>query len=198
MGGQADFEAHVRAFGPKITGYLTRVLGDEDDAADAYSLWAEDVWKGLGGLRAPGAAKVWTYRVAWNAAVRVRRQAWNKRRQRMRSSMASRVAADVLSRTPGAVEREAEQLTRLREGLGPAERSMLVLHVDRGLSWSEVAEVMAEEGEVVDEAALRQRYARLRKKLSARAKELGMLPEEDGEPDGKGPGGGKGKGRNGK
>jgi RNA polymerase sigma-70 factor (ECF subfamily) len=177
MGAPAEFEAHVGAFGPKVMGYLVRVLGDEDDAADAYSLWAEDVWKGIEGLREAAAAKVWTYRIAWNAAARVKRQAWNKRRQRMPTTMASRIAAEALSRTPGAAEREAAQLTRLREGLSPPEKSLLVLHVDRGLSWKEVAEVMAGDGEVVDEAALRQRFTRLKRKLGERARELGLIAD---------------------
>jgi len=177
---EGAFEAHVREFGPRVMGYLVRVLGDEDDAADAYSLWAEDVWKGIEGLREAAAAKVWTYRIAWNAAARVRRQAWNKRRQRMATTMASRIAGEVLSRTPGAVEREAAQLTLLREGLTPAEKSLLVLHVDRGLSWKEVAEVMAEEGEDVDEAALRQRFTRLKRKLGVRARELGLIDTSKG------------------
>lgn len=180
MAPREAFEEHVAAFGPKVMGYLVRVLGNEDDAADAYSLWAEDVWKGIEGLREAAAAKVWTYRIAWNAAARTRRQAWNRRRQRLPTTMASRLAAEVLSRTPGAVEREAAHLARLREGLSPAEQSLLVLHVDRGLSWKEVAEVMAEEGEAVEEAALRQRFARLRKKLAERARELGLLDESQG------------------
>ena len=168
-------EELIRSFGPQILGYLTRVLGSRDDADDAFQLWAEDVWQGIGGLREPGAARVWAYRVAWNAAARLRREAWQQRRQRMPTSMASRIAAEVVSRTLGAAERETDQLASLRKVLTAEENSLLVLRIDRELSWREVAEVMAEEGKPVDEAALRQRFVRVREKLEKLARERGLL-----------------------
>lgn len=165
----------IRGFGPEILGYLSRVLGSRDEASDAFSFFAEQLWRGLPGFAGRSSVRVWAYRVAWSAAVRLRADAWFRRRERFPTSMASRVAGEVLSRTAVARERESAELTRLRASLEPEEQSLLVLRVDRGLSWREVAEVMAGEGQALDEPALRKRFERVKAKLARLAQEEGLL-----------------------
>lgn len=172
---EAAAEAALRAFGPQILAYLTRVLGSRDDAADAFSYFAEDVWKGMRSFRGESSARVWCYRVAWNSAARVGRDAWRRRRERFPTTMASRIAADVLSRSPRTVEREVNEMNALRGQLEPEEQSLLVLRLDRGLSWREVAEVMAEEGHPADEAALRKRFERVKQRIGKLARKRGLL-----------------------
>ena len=41
----------LREHGPKILGYLQVTLRDEADAADAFSVFAENLWRGLDGWR---------------------------------------------------------------------------------------------------------------------------------------------------
>ncbi len=168
-------EAAIRGYGPEILGYLTRVLRSSDDAADAFSFWAEDVWKGVGTFQGRSTVRVWAYRVACNSAARVAREGWKKRRQRIRTTMASRIAADVRSSTGVSLDREASAMDRLRDSLSNEERELLVLRVDRRLSWREVAEVLAEEGGAVDDISVRKRFERLKTKLGKMAKEKGLL-----------------------
>jgi RNA polymerase sigma-70 factor, ECF subfamily len=165
----------IRGFGPEILGYLSRVLGSRDQASDAFSFFAEQLWHGMPGFAGRSSVRVWAYRVAWSAAVRLRSDAWFRRRERFPSSMASRVAGEVLSRPAAVRERESAELTRLRAALEPEEQSLLVLRVDRGLSWREVAEVMAEEGREMDEPALRKRFERVKAKLARLAQEEGLI-----------------------
>jgi RNA polymerase sigma-70 factor (ECF subfamily) len=172
---RAAAEAAIRGYGPEILGYLTRVLRSSDDAADAFSFWAEDVWKGIGTFRGRSSVRVWCYRVAGNSAARVSGEAWKRRRERMRTTMASRIAADVRSTTAASRDREASEMDRLRDSLSDEERQLLVLRVDRRLSWQEVAEVLGVEGKPVDEAAVRKRFERLKAKLGKMAKEKGLL-----------------------
>ena len=58
---------------------------------------------------------------------------------------------------------------------------LLVLRVDRGLSWSDIAEVLAEQSESAparkDTAALRKRFERVKARLKALMEEEGMLDE---------------------
>ena len=54
---------------------------------------------------------------------------------------------------------------RVRDQLDDLERALLVLRIDRGLFWIEIAEVLAEDGAAVGEAALRKRFERLKTKL---------------------------------
>ena len=164
----------IRGFGPEILGYLTRVVGSPDDAADAFSLFSEQLWRGMPRFEGRSSVRVWAYRVAWTAAMRVVEDGWRRRRERLRTSMASRLAAEVLTRTPpdgGA----PDELERLRSELRPEERSLLVLRVDRRLSWKEIADVMREGGEPVDEAALRKRFERVKTRLGELARERGLV-----------------------
>lgn len=164
---EAAAEEVIRSYGPQILGYLTRVLGSGDDAQDAFSYFAEAVWRGMARFEGRSTVRVWAYRVAWSAASRVTGDAWRRRRLPFPTSMASRVAAEVLSRTAEAAERESAEVERLRRALGPEEQSLLVLRLDRRLSWREVAEVMsAEGGRPLDEAALRKRFERIKEKLA--------------------------------
>ncbi|MBI5069320.1 MAG: sigma-70 family RNA polymerase sigma factor [Deltaproteobacteria bacterium] len=160
----------IRGYGPQVLAYLARVLRSAEDAHDAFSFFAEWVWKGLARFEGRSSVRVWAYRVAWTAALRVQEDGWRRRRERFPSSMASRVAAEVLSHGAQAAEREAEALERLRSALEPEERSLLVLRLDRRLSWKEIAQVMEAEGRALDEAALRKRFERLKEKLTRLAR----------------------------
>jgi RNA polymerase sigma-70 factor (ECF subfamily) len=77
----------IRGYGPQVLGYLTRVLGSADDAADAFSHFSERVWKGMAGFEGRSSARVWLYRVAWTAALRVAEDGYRRRRERLRTSM---------------------------------------------------------------------------------------------------------------
>ncbi len=165
----------IRGFGPEILGYLSRVLGSRDDASDAFSFFAEQLWRGMPGFAGRSSVRVWAYRVAWSAAVRLRADAWFRKRERFPTSMASRVAGEVLSRSAVRRERESAHLARLRAALDPEEQSLLVLRVDRGLSWREVAEIMSGEGQTLDEPTLRKRFERVKTKLARLAEEEGLI-----------------------
>jgi RNA polymerase sigma-70 factor (ECF subfamily) len=168
-------EHAVRGYGKEILGYLSRILGSRDDAADAFSLFAEQLWKGMPRFAGRSSVRVWAYRVAWSAGVRVRDEAWRRRRHHLHTSMASAIAQEVISHTPGSETDATAEMERLRSALSPEEQSLLVLRVDRGLSWKEVAEVMATEGQGADERTLRKRFERLKEKLTKLAQERGIF-----------------------
>jgi RNA polymerase sigma-70 factor (ECF subfamily) len=166
----------IRGYGPQILGYLTRVLGSDDEAADAFSYFSERLWKGMAGFERRSSVRVWAYRIAWTAALRVAGDGYRQRAERLRTSMASRLAADVLTR--GAAEARAradDGLDRLRARLAPEERALLVLRVDQRLSWRDVGEVLRDEGASLDEAALRKRFERLKAKLARLARDEGLV-----------------------
>jgi RNA polymerase sigma-70 factor (ECF subfamily) len=71
-------------------------------------------------------------------------------------------------RTQGTTQLREEQLgriARLRAQLDPDDQAVLTLRVDRGLEWSEIARVLAEEGDALDDAALARAAASLRKRF---------------------------------
>jgi RNA polymerase sigma-70 factor (ECF subfamily) len=167
-------ERVLRAHGPGVLGYLENVLGDPDDARDVLQKVAEDLWEWLPSYRG-GSLRAACYRIARHGAARFRREAWRRRRERMRTTMASRIAASVMSPESRFAMKPKDRLERLRAALDPDERTLLILRLDRELSWSEVAEVLSEEGDPVDSAAVRKRFERVKEKLAKLAKAQGLI-----------------------
>jgi RNA polymerase sigma-70 factor (ECF subfamily) len=165
----------LRAFGPKILGYLQAVLRDEADAADAFSIFAEHLWKGLPTWRGQSSLKTWAFKLAWNAALNLKDEAWRRRGRRFRTGEASRLAEEIRTRTGVRVERQKQALDALRAELTEEEQTLLVLRIDQQLSWEEIAEVMGDAAEPLDAAALRKRFERLKEKLTKLAKDRGLV-----------------------
>lgn len=166
--------AALRALGAEVLGYLQGVLGDADDARDVFQQFAEDLWVWLPSYRG-GSLRAAAYRIAWHAAARFRRQAWRRRRERMRTTLASRIAASIASPESRLATSPGDRLERLRAALEPEERTLLILRLDRELAWEEVAEVLSGEGDPVDSAAVRKRFERVKAKLAKLARAEGLL-----------------------
>lgn len=164
----------LRALGPKILGYLRAVLRDEADAAEAFSQFAENLWRGLDGFRGESSFKVWAYRLAWNVALNLRDQAWHRRGRRLATGEASRIADEVRSLSVVRVERQRQGLEKLRAALSAEEQTLLGLRIDQELSWQEIAQVLST-GEPVDPATLRKRFERLKERLGQLARQQGLL-----------------------
>lgn len=166
----------IRALGPQVLSYLSATLRSDSDAHDVFSQFAEDLWKGLPGFRGDCSLRGWAYRLAWHASARFLRDPYRQRGRRLETSEASRIAQEVRS-TLGLDEAwRSERVALLRDALEPEERTLLILRIDRGLSWHEVALVLAEDGGAPpSEVALRKRFERLKGKLGKAAKDYGLL-----------------------
>jgi RNA polymerase sigma-70 factor (ECF subfamily) len=169
--------AVVRSYGPQLLGYLCSVLRSEADAGEVFSMFSEDLWRGLPGFRRECPLRVWCYRLAWHAAARFLRDPYRGRGRRLETNELSRLVEEIRSSVLlGRDQARQATLDKLRAGLTPDERALLVLRLDRGLAWADVALVLSEDkGAPVDEAALRKRFERLKDKLAARAREEGLL-----------------------
>jgi RNA polymerase sigma-70 factor, ECF subfamily len=164
--------AALETLGPPILGWL-RALHGPDDGDEVFSEFAERLWRGLPDFRGEGPLRAWAYRIAWNASHSFRSQAWQKRRRRLETTAAARLAAS-LSRSIGAPADEP-RLARLRQLLPAADHALLVLRLDRDMAWEEIAQVLSASGEAVTPAALRKRYERLKERLARMAREEGLL-----------------------
>ncbi len=167
--------AAIRGLGPAVLRYLRSLLRDEEDAAEAFSQFAENLWKGLPAFRGEAALRTWASRLAWNAAQNLRDAAWRRKGRRFATGEASALADEVRTRTAVVVERQRQALEKLRAALPVADQSLLVLRVDQGLSWAEVAEILAEGGRRADPGALMKRYERLKERLARLARDEGLL-----------------------
>lgn len=164
----------IEALGPGVLGYLAAMLRP-DDARDAFSLWAEDVWKGLPGFRWECTLKGWAYRIAWRAAARQTRDRFRARAVPLGESLASRLAESVVTRSSLMSGGRRDRLAQLRAQLDPVDRTILVLRIDRELEWDEVAVALSDTGVALAAPALRKRFERLKERLAVLAREQGML-----------------------
>ena len=166
----------IRGYGPAILGYLAALARDEDRADDAFSQFCEDLWRGLPGFRRDASVRTWAYKLAWHAFLRNEREAFRRRGRPIATEEMSLLAAEVRATTALYLRSEAKDaVARLREQLTPAEQSLLVLRIDRGLSWSEVASVMSTPAEHLDAQTVAKRFQRVKAKLRELAEAAGLL-----------------------
>ena len=126
--------------------------------------------------------RTWLYVLARHAAARFRRSPWNRRTG---DSHLEAVVDLVRTRTQPWLRTDVKDRFRaLRDSLDPDDRSLLVLRVDRGLSWEEVARVTlsleAPDADVLGRETdrLRKRYQLLKDDLRKRAREAGLVDDK--------------------
>jgi RNA polymerase sigma-70 factor, ECF subfamily len=161
----------IRGYAAQVGGLLRALLKDDDDAADAFSLFAENVWTSIASFRGESTFRGWAYGIAWHAASRIARDPYRRRRRTLPSAEVSALVASVTSSSRGAPGGRHDRFDTLRDALEPEEKLLLVLRIERELSWEEVAHVLTAGGEDVSEAAARKRFERLKEKLARSARE---------------------------
>jgi RNA polymerase sigma-70 factor, ECF subfamily len=171
-------------YGPELYGFLVNLMGGASDAAEVFSQATEDLWRALPSFGGRCSVRTWMYLLARHAAARYWRSPWN-RGGRTGDSRLDALVAEARSRTGPWLQTEVKDRWKaLRESLEPDDRALLVLRVDRDLSWGDVARVMLEsEDPGVAELArettrLRKRFQLLKEELRKRAREAGLIRED--------------------
>ncbi len=173
----------IRGYGPQILGYLRSVVRDDGLADEAFSRFAEDLWKGIAGFRRESSLRTWAYRVAWNAARDLQTEAFRRRGRRLETAEISKVVQEVRSSSAAFLKEDArDKLDKLRRSLSPEDQTLLILRVNRELSWKEVAQVLHTQDVPVDEPALRKRFERIKARLRRLAEEQGVLDKIPEDP----------------
>lgn len=170
----------VETYGGELYGFLIRVVGEPVAAADVFVQMIEDLWRGLPAVRDDGSVRTWLYRLAYQASMQHRCSPWSP---------------TVLAGSPGPPQWVATARTmtaswraevddrwhELRRELLPEDRALLVLRVDRGLAWHDIAEVLRSEhsedpagADTREVARLRQRFQVLKDQLRVRARAAGL------------------------
>lgn len=178
-------EVTVQQLGPEVHGFIVAMMRDADLGQEAFSIFCEDVWRGLPDFKWNSSLRTWLYAVARNACHRARR---NKARARLLLNDAefTSLEAELRSQTATYLRTEVKDAVRdLRAQLSEEEQELLILRVDRDMSWTEIAEVKlnleaADEELVKREASTcRKRFERTRQRLKKLALEQGLLKPKD-------------------
>jgi RNA polymerase sigma-70 factor, ECF subfamily len=179
---QHTVERVLQDHGAEIFGWMLATLSSDTDAADAFSLFAEELWKSLARHQGRCSIRTWCYMLARCAVARVLEARAGGRTVALSDAPISDVAAQVREATLSYLRTDAKQRIRsLREQLEPDDQTLLVLRVDKDMGWRDIAIVMF--GADAGVAELARHAARLRKRferVKAQLRELaGARPGSD-------------------
>lgn len=186
---RGDMDGAVRAaleqYQVEIYSFLCARMRSESDAHEVFSQMSEDLWRGIAGFAWRCSFRTWLYTLARHAALRFERSPANQGgRRRALSAVTDPVAAERSRTRPYLRTDIKDRFAALRSSLTPDEQSLLVLRVDRGLSWDDVSRILHDGDDPDDEALrkhtvnLRQRFRQLKNRLRERAKAEGLLDDE--------------------
>lgn len=173
----------IEAYGPEILGYLVAVLRNDTDAHDSFSMFCEDLWRGLPSFRWEATLRTWSYTLARNAMSRMLRDPHRRadRRVPISETPVYDVAMKVRTQTLKYLRTEVKDaIAELREELDPEAQTLFILRINRKMGWIDIARIMAEDENASDEdlkkvsARLRKRFERAKDELKKKARERGL------------------------
>jgi RNA polymerase sigma-70 factor (ECF subfamily) len=176
----------LEAFGRELYSFvLAQFRGRTGDADEVFSQFCEDLWVGLPGFQWRCSIRAWCYRIVRSAASRHRRSPFNRGTRRVPLSAAPWLD-ELIARTRTATQQHLrsevkDEVQALREQLTREDQDLLILRVDRGLSWRDIAHAMVPPEEADEErirrleVALRQRFADVKRRLRRLAGEAGLV-----------------------
>jgi RNA polymerase sigma-70 factor (ECF subfamily) len=179
-------ERALEGYGQEIMRLMASVLHDYERSRDAFSLFSENLLRGLAGFRWESSFRTWAYRLARNACYQVMHAPSGREQPVSMSALPDESFKPRSETRPWQRTSVKERFRALRESLDPQERMLLLLRVDQRLSWEEVARVMSEGEETLTDAvlkrkaaALRQQFQRIKVHLRSLAQEEGLIASED-------------------
>lgn len=173
-------------YGREILTFLRARLRGEDHADEAFAMFAEDLWSGIQRFEWRCTLRCWAYVLARNAANRYTNA---PHRQRVRNLPLSQHASALVREESARARTEPHRDTSvkhrmraLREQLVGDDQTLLMLHIDRGLTFRELALVLhngeaplAGEAHARETARLRKRFERVKTELRRLARKEGLL-----------------------
>lgn len=162
----------LTGYGPELLRFLVSLHGREDAASEVFSLVAEGLWRGLGTFAWECPFRAFAYAVARRASLRYRRDEGRRAKKQIAvedHSALSAIVEQVRTRTLSFLRTEVKsRFAELRDGLPPDDRALLILRVDRKLSWNDIALAMHDdEAAPLDNEGLKKAAARLRKRFQS-------------------------------
>jgi RNA polymerase sigma-70 factor (ECF subfamily) len=151
--GGDDFERFFTAHEALVTGYLYRVIGDAQSAADLSQETFLRAWSHFDRIRGYERPGAWLVRVATNLALQHRRRS----RAPVGAAIPLDESHDLGASDPGSRIAERDLVRAALLDLPPKPRAMLVLREVYGLTGDEVAETLGMSHEAVKVALWRAR-----------------------------------------
>jgi len=172
--------AAIEGFGPEILGFLVAVVRDKALAGEVFAQFCEELWSRLAAFHWKASFRPWLYGLAWMAWQRLRREPHFRKTISLPeepeiTAAEERVRTVELARSESALD---EGVARLRQSLDPEDQALLILRIDRRMSWEEIATVMISSEEARDVAALGRKAAFVQERFSLVTANLKQLARE--------------------
>lgn len=179
---QAAATAAIDRYGPEVLGFLMSLLGDDRAGREVFSETCDNLWTSLAHFQWRCSMRTWFYGLARRAARRFQRAHRAQNGLPVRAFRGTQAIDYVVAPKADChfqinVE---DRLRAIREALGTNDRALLMLRLDRGLAWEEIARIFSH-GDASDETlrrvaiGLRKRFQGVRIKIRALACEAGLL-----------------------
>ena len=169
----------LKTYGGEIYALFAAIHRSEQDASEVFSLFCEQLWKGLPGFEGRASFRTWAYAIAWHSSSRFRQRQNAQREVLIGDADFSGLMQQVRTTTVSRLRREKRsRLRELRETLPSEDQALLILRVERELDWKDLSRVM-NPGVELDAAALARESARLRKRFQAVKERLRALVAAD-------------------
>ena len=173
----------IRELGGEVFAFLRGVLHDEGEADEVFAATSERLWRSLAAFEWRSSLRTWMYVIARNEAARFALGAKRRNVGRVPPAELENVVAVVRTETISALRSEKRDKVRALWGeLSVDDRTLLLLRIDRGLEWVDIARVfLTNEENCTDEdltresARLRKRFQLIKRRLAERAREEGLV-----------------------
>jgi RNA polymerase sigma-70 factor (ECF subfamily) len=180
--------AAIRLYGREVCGFLIALHRDPEAADEVFAIWSEHLWRGLPGFAWRSSFRTWLYTLARHASIDFRRG--EQRRQRRNSPLSSlgelsAIAQQVRTETRSYLGTERkDRFAELRRSLPEEDQELLILRVDRGLPWEDLARITLDQESPSpadlkrESQRLRKRFQLLKERLLEMGKKAGLVPDE--------------------
>jgi RNA polymerase sigma-70 factor (ECF subfamily) len=169
-------------YGPELYGFHRAIARDDDLASDAFALASEQLWRNLARFRWEASLRTWAYQLFRHALYQVRTDPRRRPDRNLPLSIVQSIEHIHRSMTAPYQRTEVKEgLRALREALDPLDHEILVLRLDRAMSWKDIARALADDDSQANldqrAAAFRKRFERAKAQLRELAVKRGLIPD---------------------
>lgn len=172
----------LEEYGSEILSLLRSRLRSDGNAREVFGMFCEDLWRALPSFEFRCSSRTWAYVLARHAELRFRSEPARRPERNLPFSEQLERSAE-RARTSTSPYRQTvvqERMRQLRRRLAEQDELILLLRIDRGLAWREIACVFMPSHVAADGAVLQREAARLRQRFQAIKQLLRHWAEEEG------------------
>jgi RNA polymerase sigma-70 factor (ECF subfamily) len=172
----------VESYGREVLAFIEDRVRPSGDADEVFASVLEALWDSLERFRGDCSMRTWCYVLTRRAISRHRRGMRVQRRRELDAEIDQLSQLTQRGRSGTAPYQRTEVKSRareLRESLPDEDQQLLILRLERGLSFRDIAQVMSEDEEPSAEALTRE-AARLRKRFQLSKERLTELLVSEG------------------